>query len=87
MGVHSIAETKARLSEIIDAMASGEPQTITRRGKPVAKLVPADAEVVMPRPKLDVNALRRHIDALDQAGTPIVDTDAFWREWKNEQRY
>jgi len=38
-----LAEAKARLSKLVDAVASrGEQITITRHGRPVAMLVPAD---------------------------------------------
>jgi len=39
-------EAKTKLAELLDRVESGETVTITRRGKPVAKLVPAgvDAE-------------------------------------------
>lgn len=36
----SVAEAKAHLSEILDAVEKGEHVEITRRGKPVADLVP-----------------------------------------------
>jgi prevent-host-death family protein len=35
----SLAEAKARLSELVAAAAAGEPVCILRRGKPVARLV------------------------------------------------
>ena len=35
----SVAEAKARLSELLDAVEAGETVSITRRGKPVARLV------------------------------------------------
>ena len=34
-------EAKAKLSELLDRVAQGEEVTITKRGKPVARLVPA----------------------------------------------
>lgn len=39
-------EAKTKLAELLDRVEAGESVTITRRGKPVAKLVPAgvDAE-------------------------------------------
>jgi prevent-host-death family protein len=87
MDTHSVAEAKAKLSEILDAVEHGHPQTITRRGKPVAKLVPADAVVTSPRKQIDVAALRRQIQQLKESGAPVVDSDAFLKDWKNEQRY
>ena len=34
-------EAKAKLSELLERVARGEEVTITKRGKPVARLVPA----------------------------------------------
>jgi prevent-host-death family protein len=39
--VLSAAEAKAKLSELLDRAARGEEITITRHGKPVARIVPA----------------------------------------------
>ena len=35
----SVTEAKARFAELLDRVAAGEQVTITRRGKPVARLV------------------------------------------------
>lgn len=40
----SVAEAKAHLSELLDAVEKGEHVQITRRGKPVADLVPRQAQ-------------------------------------------
>jgi prevent-host-death family protein len=37
----NLAEAKARLSELVDRAAAGEPVEILRRGKPAARLVAA----------------------------------------------
>lgn len=37
-------EAKTKLAELLDKVEAGETVTITRRGKPVAKLVPAAAD-------------------------------------------
>ncbi|HEX7053218.1 MAG TPA: type II toxin-antitoxin system prevent-host-death family antitoxin [Burkholderiales bacterium] len=37
-------EAKTKLAELLDKVEAGETVTITRRGKAVAKLVPATAE-------------------------------------------
>jgi prevent-host-death family protein len=37
-------EAKTKLAELLDKVAGGEIVTITRRGKPVARLVPATAD-------------------------------------------
>lgn len=36
----SLAETKAHLSAVVDEVAAGEEIVITRRGRPVARIVP-----------------------------------------------
>ncbi|MFI5427970.1 type II toxin-antitoxin system Phd/YefM family antitoxin [Aeromicrobium sp. UC242_57] len=36
----SVAEAKAHLSELLDAVEKGEHVQITRRGRPVADLIP-----------------------------------------------
>ena len=41
MTVASISETKAKLSALLDLVSAGETVTITDRGKPVARIVPA----------------------------------------------
>ena len=40
MDTVSLAEAKARLSELVARAAEGETVQITRRGKPVAQLTP-----------------------------------------------
>ena len=40
MGAINLAEAKAHLSELVSKAQSGEETIITRRGQPVAKLVP-----------------------------------------------
>jgi prevent-host-death family protein len=37
-------EAKTKLAELLDRVAGGETVTITRHGKPVARLVPAGVE-------------------------------------------
>lgn len=48
MSVHSVAEAKNRLSELIDRALKGEGVVITRHGRPVVELkaVPAPARAV-----------------------------------------
>lgn len=40
MGAVNLADAKARLSELVSKAESGEETVITRRGQPVARLVP-----------------------------------------------
>jgi prevent-host-death family protein len=50
----SLAEAKARLSELVTRVAEGETVEITRRGKPIAQITP----VRKPRKPIDVELLR-----------------------------
>jgi|WetSurMetagenome_2_1015567.scaffolds.fasta_scaffold56120_3 prevent-host-death family protein len=50
MKVVNIAEAKAKLSEIIDAVSSGERVLISKRNQPVAELCPVKSARVHPRP-------------------------------------
>lgn len=76
----NLADAKARLSELIDRVVGGDTVEITRRGKAVAKLVPAPE----PRKPLDVEALR----ALT-ATMPFQEQSAgdFVRAMRDSERY
>jgi len=52
-----VAETKQRFAELIDRVLDGERFVVTRRGRPVAALVPAsDAAATEPSPYLGLAA-------------------------------
>lgn len=55
MDSYSLADAKARLSELIDRVEAGDTVEITRRGKPVARLTPPERKLQ----KVDVEALER----------------------------
>jgi prevent-host-death family protein len=57
MGAYSIAEAKAHLSALLEQVARGEVVTLTKRGKPVARIFPAGDLPV--KPKLDLRALEK----------------------------
>ena len=65
MDTVSLADAKAHLSELLDRVAGGEEVRITRRGKPVARLVPDPP----PRKPIDVDVLRAHTDKMRTMGT------------------
>ncbi len=44
MAEYSIYETKARLSEVLRLVKTRREVVITERGRPIAKIVPIDAE-------------------------------------------
>ncbi len=55
MESYSIADAKARFSEVVERAEAGETVDITKRGKLVAKVVPVE----QPRKPIDVDALER----------------------------
>lgn len=59
----SLADAKARLSELIDRVEAGDAVCITRRGKPVATL----GAVAKPRKPIDIAMLRALTSALSPA--------------------
>jgi len=52
MGTVSMKEARERLSELVRAAERGEAITITRRGKEVARIVPAEQKPLKPLPDL-----------------------------------
>ena len=76
----SIAEAKARFSELVDRAAAGETVRITRRGKPVARLVPESKK----KKRIDVDALRR---LTDTSPWQPVSAGEFIRQMRDEDRY
>jgi prevent-host-death family protein len=56
----SVAETKARLSELIAAAQAGEEVIITKRGKAVVRLIAEPA----PRMPVDLGWLRETTEAM-----------------------
>jgi len=60
-GDHSIVgafDAKTHLSELLDRAEKGETITITRHGKPVARLVPADDEAGRARRRAAIEKLK-----------------------------
>lgn len=76
----SVAEAKAHLSELLDAVEQGEELEITRRGKPVAKVT----GLPPPLKPLDIEAIRRHLDSLPMQEESAGD---FVRRMRDEERY
>ena len=54
MDAISLADAKARLSELVDRVEAGDSIDITRRGKPVARLT----AVARPRKRIDTALLQ-----------------------------
>ena len=80
MNLMSVADAKAHLSAVIERAEAGETVCITRRGKPVARVVPIDP----PREPFDWDALERHA-----AGMPpeTEDSGIFMRRMRDSARY
>jgi prevent-host-death family protein len=76
----SIADAKARLSELVERAEAGDEICITRRGKPVAKLTAAKTK----RKPIDIEALR----ALTASGPRQKESAGkFIRRMRDEDRY
>lgn len=57
-----VSEARRNLSKLLDRVARGENLTITRHGKPVARLVPVATDRDRAQEALDsIAELRRHI--------------------------
>lgn len=66
-------DAKNRLSALVDRVERGEEITITRRGKPVAKLVPADPGFDREKAREAVEGLIRASKGLSLRGLSIKD--------------
>jgi len=62
----SVAEAKAKLSEILDNVEKGEEVVITRRGRPMARLAAFD------KPLKPVSSLARFRATMPSAKTPAA---------------
>jgi prevent-host-death family protein len=76
----SLADAKARLSELVDRAEAGEDICITRRGKPAVRLTRLDR----PKKPIDVAALRKIRDSM-----PMQEESAaeFIRRMRDDARY
>jgi len=80
MGSVNLAEAKARLSELVERAAGGEPVCITRRGKPVAQLT----SVARTPARIDVAALQALTAAMP---LQTESADEFVRKMRDDDRY
>jgi prevent-host-death family protein len=76
----NLAEGKARFSELVARAEAGEEIVVSRRGKPIVKLI----AVEQPRKSFDMGALRRLTASMKG---PAVDSAAFIRELREGDRY
>ena len=83
MTEYSVAEAKNNLPKLLDRMLAGEPVTITRRGRPVAQIVPVEKEA-QPKVPVDLEWLK----ALREAGqTPTSGQIDTVRAMRDAYRY
>lgn len=79
----SLAETKAHLSAVIDEVAAGEEIVITRRGRPVARIVPESATA-----SADTVAVLKELRDFVLSQPKLVDsTQSVMREVREAERY
>jgi prevent-host-death family protein len=78
MSTFSVAEAKARMSELLDRAEKGEKVVITRRGEPVVELAP----VLRAKPGIDFARLRALRAAMPKAKTPA---DKLVRKMRDEK--
>lgn len=76
----NLADAKAHLSELVERAAAGEAVGITRRGKPVAQIVPADT----PRKPISLGALHAVTAAMPKQVEPAREAI---RKMRDEARY
>ena len=76
----TLADAKARLSELLERAAQGETLCITRRGKPVAQITAMTSS----RKPLDFAAMRALTDSM-----PVQNQNAgdFVRDMRDADRY
>jgi prevent-host-death family protein len=80
MNTISLADAKARLSELVARVEKGEDLCITRRGKPVVKLT----RIEHPKEPIDVEALRALVASMPLSPLPAGE---FIRRMRDEARY
>lgn len=80
MNAVSLAEAKARLSELIDQVETGDTVDITRRGKPVARLT----AVAKPRKPIDAARLQALTASMPPQTEPAAD---MVRAMRDDARY
>jgi prevent-host-death family protein len=78
MARYSVAEAKNNLPKLLDKALAGEEVTITRRGEPVAKLVPEKAEGA----PIDLEWLDKH--RVKPKGGVKIDSAALIRQMRDE---
>ncbi|MET0546460.1 MAG: type II toxin-antitoxin system prevent-host-death family antitoxin [Caulobacterales bacterium] len=78
-------EEKTHLSQLLDRVEKGETVTITRRGKPVAKLTPLDEAPVEYAPGDPRHPRAKAIAAAEriiERTSKMKPTGLTWKDWK-----
>lgn len=76
----NLADAKARFSELVNEVETGQSIEITKRGKVVARLVPAESS----RRPIDIERLRRHLEKMPFQDEPAGE---FIRKMRDDERY
>jgi prevent-host-death family protein len=79
----SITEAKAQFNAIIEMVGRGETITITKYGKPVVNMVPANAWPI--KPKMDLEELRRIRESMPMMKTTSVEIIRQMRDGEIEE--
>lgn len=75
-------EAKKRLDELLDRAERGEEVTITREGKPVAKLVPMGNTGMPARTAADIERARDAVRRIRELAKEMNLGPFDWEEWK-----
>ncbi|MDX2276449.1 MAG: type II toxin-antitoxin system prevent-host-death family antitoxin [Hyphomonadaceae bacterium] len=79
MAEYSVAEAKAKLSELIDRAEKGEAVTITRHGKPVVEVTATHAPAGRRITQADLDGLAKRRASRKVKGSPVRQM-LKWRE-------
>lgn len=81
MKAFNIHEAKTQFSKLVDQAASGKEIVIAKAGKPVAKLVSADAAVTLKKPRRKLGLFEGKYNVPDDLDAPLPDSllDEFHR--------
>ena len=75
-------DAKNRLDELLDRAERGEEVTITREGKPVAKLVPMGNTGMPARTAADIERARDAVRRIRELAKEMNLGPFDWEEWK-----
>lgn len=73
---YNVAEAKAHLSELLERVGEGEEVLLTRRGKPVARLIPAT------RPANNILGTGRHDRNIN---FDVLAKDEWWKPISHDE--